>query len=152
MYSQYIFISISWYKTIPNQYRLAIRAYSDINFSTTGWCRLMSSLEPGQLLHIFRLPYSTKWKQRTQGKYMVHDKATDKNNKCISHWPPSLHWAWVNIKTTCPTSFWSTREFIKATKYFSHSVTSTIFPLHKERHLSGHYQTYIKSYHLMPTK
>jgi len=37
----------------------------------------------------------------------------------------------------------------KATEYFSHSATSTIFPLHKERHLSGHYQTYTKSYHLM---
>jgi len=39
----------------------------------------------------------------------------------------------------------------KATKYFSHSVTSTIFPLHKKRHLSGHNQTYTKSYHLMLT-
>jgi hypothetical protein len=29
IYSQYIFISISWYKAKPNQYRLAIRAYSN---------------------------------------------------------------------------------------------------------------------------
>jgi len=39
----------------------------------------------------------------------------------------------------------------KATKYFSHSVRSTMFPVHKERHLSGLYQTYTKSYHLMLT-
>jgi len=73
----------------------------------------MSSLEPDQLLHIFGLPLTTKWKQRTQGKYVVNDKATE-----------------------C----------------FSHSVTSTIFSLHKERHLSDHYQTYTKSYHLMLIK
>jgi len=73
----------------------------------------MSSLESDQLLHIFGLPLTTKWKQRTQGKYMVNDKATES---------------------------------------FCHSVTSTIFPLHKERHLSGHNQIYTKSYHLMLTK
>ncbi|KEH26326.1 hypothetical protein MTR_6g452910 [Medicago truncatula] len=30
--------------------------------------KLMSSLEPDQLLHIFGLPLTTKWKQRTQEK------------------------------------------------------------------------------------
>jgi len=39
----------------------------------------------------------------------------------------------------------------KAIEYCSHSVTSTIFSLHKERHFSGNYQTYTKSYHLMLT-
>nr|ABN05819.1 hypothetical protein MtrDRAFT_AC148918g22v2 [Medicago truncatula] len=30
--------------------------------------KLMSNLEPDQLLHIFGLSLTTKWKQRTQGK------------------------------------------------------------------------------------